>query len=155
MANDKSNTTQAPLAIEVVPFGSTYISSAIALWEATEHIGLSSADSPEALSRFLASNEGLSFCAAENGHLVGTILCGTDGRRGYVHHLAVTKRCRGHGIASRLLSQSLQALARIGIAKCHAFVFNDNPYAELFWQPSGWQLREDLLVYSRLVPRGA
>lgn len=85
--------------------------------------------------------------------LVGTILCGTDGRRGYIHHLAVVGSFRQKRVASQLVARCLNGLSECGVAKCHAFVFHDNPYADLFWRATGWEHREDLLVYSKPVPR--
>lgn len=139
----------------ITVFDEAHVGRAVRLWEDTDYIGLSSADSPDALSGFLAKNPGLSFVALESDEVVGTILCGTDGRRGYIHHLAIAKAFRRQGLGVELLSRSLRALARIGIAKCHAFVFRDNPYGELFWGPSGWDLRGDLVVYSKPLPGGA
>jgi ribosomal protein S18 acetylase RimI-like enzyme len=139
----------------ITPFTETRIREALRFWQATDHIGLSSADSPDALGSFLARNPGLSFCALHSNRLVGTILCGTDGRRGYIYHLAVTDDHRRTGLGKRLVSRSLEALARAGIPKCHAFVFDDNPYGELFWDATGWQRRDDLRVYSKLVPGGS
>jgi ribosomal protein S18 acetylase RimI-like enzyme len=125
---------------------------AIALWRATEHIGLSAADEPPALAGFLARNPGLSFVAVDSGALAGAVLCGHDGRRGYIHHLAVAPGRRRRHLGRLLLHHSLAALRDAGISKCHAFVFHSNPHAELFWKPEGWARREDLLVYSRNIP---
>jgi ribosomal protein S18 acetylase RimI-like enzyme len=106
------------MAATITAFADCHISDALQLWQTTEHIGLSSADTPQALSAFLARNPKLSFCAIRSGELVGTILCGCDGRRGYIHHLAVSDASRRENLASRLVTQSLSALASIGIGKC-------------------------------------
>jgi ribosomal protein S18 acetylase RimI-like enzyme len=135
----------------MVPFRPEHIPLALELWQRTQHIGLSSADSPTALSKFLAANDGLSFCATHARELAGTILCGTDGRRGYIHHLAVATPLRRHRIGTSLLAKSLGALAAMSITKCHALVFRNDPYAELFWAESSWEHREDLLVYSSSI----
>jgi ribosomal protein S18 acetylase RimI-like enzyme len=102
--------------------------------------------------RFLARNPGLSFVALDSGELVGAVLCGHDGRRGYVHHLAVAERCRRRGLGTRLLDRGLDALRDAGIGKCHEFVFHASPFAELFWQRRGWERRDDLLMYSMHCP---
>jgi len=43
---------------------------------------------------------------------------------------------------------------RIGIRKCHAFVFHSNPFGELFWERSGWQRRDGLYVFSKVLDLG-
>lgn len=140
------------MVASITSFESTHIPAALQLWQTTDYIGLSSDDTPDALRRFLAANPGLSYCATTPDGLVGTIVCGSDGRRGYIHHLAVAGHYRHRGIGNSLVRQSLEALADIGIMKCHALVFRENPYAELFWRASGWELREDLLVFSKTSP---
>ena len=130
-------------------FEARHITKALALWRDVENIGLSSADEPDQIASFLARNPGFSFVAIDDGQLVGACLCGHDGRRGYVHHLAVHEAHRKTGLGSELLTHSLDALRSSGIRKCHAFVFHSNPYADLFWTPQGWERRDDLLVYSK------
>ncbi|MFQ5903472.1 MAG: GNAT family N-acetyltransferase [Candidatus Binatia bacterium] len=63
----------------------------LALWQTSEGVGLSDADLEEGVARFLDRNPGLSFVALDGEHLVGAVLCGHDGRRGYIHHLVVSK----------------------------------------------------------------
>jgi ribosomal protein S18 acetylase RimI-like enzyme len=138
----------------IIPFEPEHIPEALSLWRATEHIGLSGADEPEALVRFLDRNPGLSFVAVDTGRLAGTVLCGHDGRRGYIYHLVVSESRRRSGLGRRLLERCLDSLHIAGIGKCHAFVFHRNPFAERFWRPTGWELRDDLLVYSRQVEGG-
>ena len=122
---------------------------ALALWQATEGLGLSAADSREAIARYLARNPGLSFVArSEAGELVGAVLCGHDGRRGYLHHLAVRPDCRGQGLGRELCARCLAALRAEGIDKCHLFVRRANVAGQSFYQRSGWTER-NLIVMSR------
>ena len=135
--------------VSIAPFTTDHIESALELWSATEHIGLSSADEPQAVASFLRRNPGFSFVASDSGQLVGAALCGHDGRRGYIHHLAVRASHRRSHLGVELLDRCLAKLEQEGLMKCHAFVFHNNPFAELFWEPRGWERRDDLLVYSK------
>ena len=62
----------------------------IFLWNQCDGIGLSDADSRGSIKAYLERNPGMSFVASENGNIVGAILCGHDGRRGYIHHLILS-----------------------------------------------------------------
>jgi ribosomal protein S18 acetylase RimI-like enzyme len=119
------------------------------LWQDGEGIGLSNADSEANIQRFLARNPALSFVAVHNGRIVGAILCGHDGRRGYIYHLFVAKPHRNKGLGRRLVTKSLERLKEEGIDKCHLFVFAWNELGRNFWLNSGWTLREDLVVMSK------
>lgn len=121
----------------------------IALWQSADGVGLSDADSREAIGRYLARNPGLSFTAWDGDLLVGAVLCGHDGRRGYVHHLAVRPSHRRKGIGKALATRCLDALAAEGIDKCHLFVFAVNADAIAFWKRVGWTQRVDLDLMSR------
>ena len=120
-----------------------------ALWEVSEGIGLSDADSREGIKRFLERNPGLSFIALEGDQLVGAALCGHDGRRGYIHHLSVDKSHRKQGIGKSLVGRCMFALMRIGISKCHLFVFGENQGAIEFWNKVGWTERVELMMMSQ------
>ena len=60
-----------------------------AMWQITSKRALSGADSRDAICRYLKRNPGLSQVAVEDGKIVGTVLAGHDGRRGYIHHLSL------------------------------------------------------------------
>jgi len=124
---------------------------AYALWQATEGIGLSEADKRENIASFLAHNPGLSMVAVQDGVMVGALLCGSDGRRGFLHHLAVATSHRRGGIGRELVTRCLAGLARIGMRKCHIFVLVDNVEGRKFWQRIGWEERTTLLVMSQDV----
>ena len=120
------------------------------LWQETEGMGLSSADSPEAISRYLARNPGMSFVAvSEQGELAGAVLCGHDGRRGYLHHLAVREAFRREGLAKTLVESCLERLRQAGIEKCHIFVYNTNEVGQAFWKAMGWTERTTLIIMSK------
>ena len=118
------------------------------LWESSEGIGLSDADSPAGFEQFLARNRRLSVVAVDEGRVVGGALCGHDGRRGYIHHLAVSLSHRRRGIARGLVTRCLSTLDAEGIQKCLVFVLDDNTAGSTFWEASGWAERVELVVFS-------
>lgn len=137
---------------ELIALQPAHLPAALALWQTSEGLTLREADSPEALRRFLARNPGLSVAALQEGELIGVALCGHDGRRGYLHHVAVRPDQRRHGLGRQLVEACLTRLAAEGIAKCHLFVRADNAAARPFWQALGWQLRDDIDVWSFVSP---
>jgi N-acetylglutamate synthase len=121
----------------------------IALWQASEGIGLSKADSPEGIRAYLERNPGLSQVAVdERGGVVGAVLCGHDGRRGLLHHLAVADGWRKRGLGRELALHCMQGLAAAGIDRCHLFVYGENQPARAFWRRTGWYERPELVLMS-------
>ncbi len=135
--------------IQIREFTMTDCDAAITLWRGTEGIGLSDADSPENLRHYLERNRGLSHVAYEGERLVGAVLCGHDGRRGYLHHMAVAPEYRRRGVGQHLAERCLQALTASGFSRCHLFVHHDNQAALAFWKQTGWFERTDLVMMSR------
>ena len=84
--------------------------------------------------------------------IVGAVLCGHDGRRGYLHHLAVTAPCRRQGIGQALVDACLTGLASVGIPKCNIFLLADNELGKAFWTHNGWNERCDLKVLQKETP---
>ena len=121
------------------------------LWRSTPGIGLGDADTTDGIASYLMRNPGMSFVAQADAELAGAVLCGTDGRRGYLHHLAVHAAYRRQGIGRALVDRSMEALRAAGVRKCHIFVFADNAEGALFWERVGWKSRTDLRIMSREV----
>jgi ribosomal protein S18 acetylase RimI-like enzyme len=109
---------------------------------------LRDADSPEAIAAYLARNPGLSFIALSQSQLIGCLLAGTDGRRGYLQHLVVRENHRGQGVGRALLQAATQALQAIGIDKTHLLVLADNEPALAFYRHLGWTERSDVRLFS-------
>ena len=116
----------------------------IALWQRTEGVGLNESDTRRAITAFLRRNPRLSFVAEQGGRIIGAVLCGHDGRRGYLHHLAVSKRHRRRGIGRLLVNACLAKLRKAGIQKCNIFIFANNAAGMKFWAHTGWSLRTEL-----------
>jgi ribosomal protein S18 acetylase RimI-like enzyme len=120
----------------------------IELMKATPGVSFRDADARESTAKYLQRNPGLSFVAEIDGALVGCVMCGHDGRRGYLQHLVVLPQYRGQGIANALVERCLSGLEELGILKCHLDVIKTNTSAASYWQHQGWQLRTDIDRYS-------
>jgi ribosomal protein S18 acetylase RimI-like enzyme len=123
------------------------LAEVIQFWQGMDGIGLSESDSYSALSFYLQRNPGLSWVARNRDReLIGAVLCGHDGRRGFLHHLAVAPDCRRKGIGRALVERCLSSLRELKILKCNVFLFSHNPEGEAFWRGMGWKRREDLCL---------
>ena len=133
-------------------FALTDYDTVLALWRSCEGIGLSESDTREAIAAYRVRNPGLSLVATEaDGVIVGAVLGGHDGRRGYLHHLAVVPAHRGQGLGRRLVEESLARLRQLGIEKCNIFLYADNAAGRAFWLREGWSSREDLVVVQKVI----
>jgi len=146
--------TPSDVTVNIRAFDRNDIDTARALWAGMPGVGLSAADEPTALVAFLERNPGLSAVALDDTRIVGTLLCGHDGRRGLLHHLAVDPARRRRGLGRALVNHSLSALQAAGIAKCHLLVFADNIEGQRFWQAVGAEARVELDLYSLPCPPG-
>lgn len=122
----------------------------VALWTGVEGVGLDDdSDSRESIEAYLVRNPGLSFVARDEDKIIGAVLCGHDGRRGYLHHLAVAESHRCQGIGKALVEKCISALRAIGINKCNIMVFDDNSDGLGFWDADGWNKRPDLVLMQK------
>lgn len=136
------------MEFKIVPFEMKDYKEIYQLWQSCEGIGLSDADSHEQIQRYLDRNPGCSFVAQKDGKIVGAVLGGHDGRRGYLHHLAVHPSARKMGIGAELTEAVLRVLKRQGIERVHIFVYADNVEGIAFWERIGWRLRSNLVLMS-------
>jgi ribosomal protein S18 acetylase RimI-like enzyme len=120
----------------------------IDLMKQTPGVTFRDADSRENTARYLDRNPNLSFVAYIERRIVGCIMSGHDGRRGYLQHLVVDPDHRRKGIAGALVEHCLSSLEKIGIHKCHIDVLKSNEAGSSYWERRGWTLRTDINRYS-------
>lgn len=104
-------------------------------------------DSKEGVLKFLRRNPTTSVVARADGIVIGSILCGHDGRRAGLYHVCVREDYRKHGIGKRMVEFCLQELHKEGISKVSLVAFKNNSLGNAFWSKMGWEMREDLNQY--------
>lgn len=115
------------------------------LWLNTPNMGLNNLDDSQyGIKKFLDRNPETCFIAEEDNSIIGVIISGHDGRRGFIYHVTVSAEKRNKGIASNLLDTVLVALKNEGINKVALVVFNKNLLGNSFWEKRGFSTREDL-----------
>lgn len=120
--------------------------SAYQLWTNTQGMGMRSLDdSFEGIEKFLKRNPTSNFIAKVENKVVGVILCGHDGRRGYIYHTAVSTDYRGRGIGKELVNAVIDALKKEGINKVALVVFSSNDLGNKFWEALCFDKRDDLI----------
>ena len=100
---------------------------------------------------FADRNPKTCFVAEADGRLIGTIMAGNDGRRGYIYHTAVHPNYRGRGIGSALVQAAIQALERLGIGKAALVVLETNADGNVFWEKQGFTVRTDLTYRNKTL----
>jgi len=113
--------------------------SVVVLWCKEEGVEICEGDSREEIMGYLKRNPGLSRVAEANGEIVGAVLCGHDGRRGFIYHLAVAPQYRGRGIGKMLMDDCLRGLRQAGLKRAIILVAGDNPAGHQFWLRNGWE----------------
>lgn len=118
------------------------------LWMSIQGFGIRSVDdSREGVERFLRRNPTTSVVAEQNGRIIGSILCGHDGRRACFYHVCVDQNYRKHGSGYKMAAYCLEALKKEGISKVNLVAFKRNQGGNAFWRSIGWVQREDMNYY--------
>lgn len=120
-------------------------------WKSIKGLGIGLGDSKENIKKFIAKNPNSNFQIKKNGEVIGTILCGNDGRRGYIYHLAIHKNFRKQSLGSRLVNTVLNNLKKEGITKCHVMIFNENRDGLEFWKKVNFDERHDVQIMSKII----
>lgn len=122
------------------------------LWMSCKNMGFNNLDdSREGIKKFLERNPQTSFVAEDKNRIIGIILSGYDGRRGYIYHMSVAEDYRRNGVATKLLENCLAALKTEGINKVALLVFNRNEVGNAFWERQGFTIREDVAYRNKAL----
>ena len=122
------------------------------LWIHTTGMGLNNLDdSEEGIAKFLKRNPSTCFVAEQEGKIIGVILAGHDGRRGFIYHTTVSQEYRKQGIGKALTDHALDALEKEGIHKVALVVFDRNQLGNAFWENQGFTIRNDLVYRNKSI----
>ncbi len=122
------------------------------LWLSCKGMGLNDIDDSEnGINKFLERNPETCFIATDNNEVIGVILAGNDGRRGYIYHTAVRPTERNTGIGTKLVDKAMKAFEDIGITKVALVVFEKNETGNAFWEKKGFTSREDLVYRNKQI----
>ena len=112
------------------------------LWAKAEGVELSEGDTVEELTRYLERNPNMSFVGMLGGEIIGAVLAGHDGRRGFLYHLAVAPDHQGRGAGRALVGHAVDALRAAGVVRVLILVRHDNSRGMEFWTKQGWETLE-------------
>lgn len=122
------------------------------LWVNTPNMGLRSLDdSKEGIEAFLKRNPETCFVALDGENVIGVILSGHDGRRGYIYHTVVHSDHRKQGIGTALIDAAVSALQKEGITRVCLNVMESNEDGKRFWTNRGWEKKDFLGFYSKSI----
>lgn len=114
----------------------------IRLWEVVFPGGAAWNKSEEVISTKLSTQPELFFVAVQDERVVGTILAGFDGVRGWVHRLAVCPNQRRRGLASLLMQRAELSLKGIGCPKLNLQVRASNLEVLKFYESLGYTVEQ-------------
>lgn len=138
--------------VQIRTMAPTDYDAVYALWMSCAGMGLNNLDdSREGIDRFLKRNPQTCFVAEHENRIIGVIMTGSDGRRGFIYHTAVDSAYRKQGIGSRLVDTALTALKKQGIHKAALVVFEKNAAGNAFWEKAGFTSREDLVYRNKAL----
>ena len=111
----------------------------VQLWQTVEGLEVAEGDDREDVAQFVTRNPGLSRVAFDSSKLVGVAMCGHDGRRGHIYHVAIDSAYRRYGVGKRLVQECLDGLRQAGIMRAIILVADYNLGGAEFWKRAGWE----------------
>jgi len=106
-------------------------------------------DSRDGIAAYLKRNPTTCFVAESDDKIVGVIMAGHDGRRGFIYHTAVMEEYRGLGIGKKLVEHAMDALEREGIHKVALLVRPENDLGNEFWEHMEFIRRDDIVYRNK------
>lgn len=122
------------------------------LWMSCVGMGLNNLDdSKEGIDKFIQRNPDTCLVAEKDSQIIGVIMVGNDGRRGYIYHTAVRPNYRRMGIAGKMVDEAMNELSALGINKAALVVFDRNSAGNAFWETQGFTVRDDLIYRNKAL----
>lgn len=124
--------------------------SVISLWKEIFHNPDFHNDPYISVNMKIKHDDGLFFVAICEKHLIGTILVGFDGHRGWIYSLAVKKQYRNKGVGTLLLKRALEELRQRGCLKVNLQVEEDNFETVPFYEKNGFKVEDRISMGLKL-----
>ena len=125
---------------QILPMQEADYDAVRALWMTIRGFGIRALDdSREDVARFIRRNPTTSVVAVANGRIIGSILCGSDGRQGALYHVCVAREYRRRRIGTRMVGYCMARLREMGINKVSLIAFANNDAGNAFWRQIGWK----------------
>jgi ribosomal protein S18 acetylase RimI-like enzyme len=129
--------------ITIVPYADgDHRAQVVALWESVFGYDKAHNKPTLAIDKKLETRDGLLFVALDGDSVVGTIMAGYDGHRGWIYSVAVAPSHRRQGIGSRLVSVAEKALTSQGAVKINLQIMEGNESVAAFYSSLGFAVEK-------------
>ena len=136
--------------MKIENFSMEYYEDIIEIWRKAG-LSIGSSDTKEEVNRMLKKNSNLFLIGKVNDNVVGVVVGGFDGRRGYVHHLAIDPNHQKKGYGRLIMMELINRFRIMGVHKVHLFIEKYNNEVIHFYEKLGWEIRNDLIMMS-IIP---
>ena len=133
--------------MEIVQFNMEMYNEVYNIWNETG-VSLGAADTEEHIKRSLDYSKDLFLVGKIENKIVAVVLGAYDGRRGYVHHLAVDPEFQKFGYGRMMMEELHSRFKQKDVKKVHLFIEIDNVGVKEFYLKMGWHVRDDLMMMS-------
>jgi ribosomal protein S18 acetylase RimI-like enzyme len=91
------------------------------------------------IDKKVAVGDGLFFVAEVGEKVVGTVMAGYDGHRGWIYSVAVLPEYRNRGVGTQLMRHAEERLTLLGCLKINLQILNGNDGVQAFYQKLGYE----------------
>jgi len=133
--------------MKIEKFEMQYYQETVALWRKTG-IGIGSSDTNNEVEAVLTRNPDLFLIGKKEGKIVSSVIGTSDGRRGYVHHLAVDPSYQKKGYGKMIMDELIEIFRDMKVHKIHLFIQKTNIQVVEFYSKLGSEIRDDLIMMS-------
>ncbi|MFX1569653.1 MAG: GNAT family N-acetyltransferase [Promethearchaeota archaeon] len=133
--------------MKIEKFSIDYYEEIVALWRKAG-INVGSSDTLEEIEKIVRQNPDIFLIGKIKNKIISVVIGGFDGRRGYVHHLAVDPDYQQKGYGKMIMDELMEKFRKMGVHKIHLFIEKYNKKVVNFYQNLGWEIRDDLIMMS-------
>ena len=133
--------------MKIEKFKIEYYDDVVGLWRKAG-IEVVSSDTIDEVTRVLNRNPDLFLIGKIQERVMAVVMGAFDGRRGYVHHLAVDPDYQKKGFGKTIMDALIEQFRKMNIHKVHLFIEKSNRNVVEFYNNLGWDVRKDLIMMS-------